>query len=1498
MEYKDESVNAICQGFDISLANDLHPPGKFRFLRNVRVLTDGVLEGRKNLQIGFNIGSGGFGIPHTIKTLIDESNGNKIYLLGVADKIFVGNGLGPLLLPAVAGVSGNPLSIVEFRPDDAIQPFLYCADTNKLFKIGADGSVSDIGLDAPALPLLAFIDEPNNKIIDECGDATVGDWNNLTGTAGVPTTLFRINTTIQAIVVDNTTPGFISIVPTAFTASIQEGAIISLNGTENSIIESVISAGIASTTIEQIVYDDNIGLTGPCTIVLTSAPPELTFNSILKLNGTEYVRVLNVVAGQDGSVAIETSTVGTFAATNTVEGFASFRCYANLAHVVTDTVITKAIQTVITASGLSSITKVHAFDFMSTAEGPLSLADFFHASMVTNDPSLITEIQIQVDVDSTTNDFAHNYYFYSISPNFLLGAQTQTIPTISALQQAIQRQQLLNQSAFNQFTAGRPLPADTGPEVVFPFVEPTIPAIVGGVGQGPLGMNQWNEILIPLNAFTKVGTDTTRSLKDIKAIRISVNCTAGCTVLLDSLWVGGGTEVDSQSDPQLFPYNYVYSFRDPDTKVFSNWSPALRNAIEVGRTGVVLQVDPTVAALYPNTYVIDFGRFGGTQTTFRYLGTVKNDGSTFLDNVSDIDIADNQVITRDNTIGSPVFDYYKPFPLVDSPKKGTCNVVGTKFQWVTGDKLKTSYVDGTIIKIDGKVNSFYGPPSSDEIVSLVKNVDNLVGVTFEIDSPLMEGQPLPIFFGPFGDGTSSLVFFAAGNPLAAGTLYWTDGNSADTSSNTNNLEITGPAEPIIGGVIHDSYPFVYTRKRSFTILPSFTNGFLQFIARENATNRGLFSKDTICSNGDYIYTVSENGDGIYRTQGSGIPENITTSAFNSMFIHNGVAPTQDIDVGFSQLLSPPDWSSIEDIRLFALDEFIIFRYKIIAGSTQCMIYDTRIENWISNDIYTVDIGCFVKDANSPTIWIGCGEGEIRTYSDGDTSEGANSLFIVNTYASNSGDPRNRKRYAELALDIVEMGTYFAQVSFDNDASFFPFPTVFVGSGTGLRTQRILDINGGVGIDAINMAFSMSWTLTKRNKLYGYTSSFIPLPEERFNKALDFDDVGIIGNKYFLGLTIKADTGGINKTAIIEDSDGNQLGTIILNHVSDETKTYPVLAPFYAHAVRLIFDAEQALIKWSYWQHQWIAVPDVEFAALTTNFDDVGQIGDKFFKGFTLDAITSGIVNLSIYGDNVLKQVIPINHAGRIQKSYAFTTPFIASIMQIIPDTPLHNEKIQYIFDKYPELVAVPTTWDNGGDNGLYPKWYQGFRLFADTNGLDVHLEIQGDSEQVLETIVVNHNLPSAKDYWFQVPHISHIIRAVPNPLEPLRNFMMEWIFDRESPLAEVWETQETTHDLPGFQTVKRVGLSMVSNADVTLTVTIDGVAQIYTYPSTSMANRKNYSYLIPVKGKQFKYRVESSQPFRLYLKNCEILVRSWEQSDGYKIVNPFGEISRENGARI
>lgn len=1178
-EILKEHQKMICTGMAFGVVNDLQVKGKFNFLQNIRILKEGEISARPRLNTYLSFSRADTQeVPHSIKVIIDELSNSFNRIVGVGTEIWSGNGI--LLTQIDTGYSGKPLALFDFRPEQAISAYCYIGDANKFRKISINDEISDVGIDPPTLPLTWKLSAPNRKIVDEIDIGSDTDWDHLTGNASAPTLEDRLDTTIDIYVSDeNSGPCYASIIPTTFTSDIQKGMILELNGADTIFVEEIIPAAI-DTTIASIIYE--IGTNGECTIVLAISSTNVVRNSILYLNSTEYVRVEDVTMDDKGIPSIKTTTVGTIAAGNTVLGKPSFRFYDTVGGYSNgDTIKAQSLKSVISASGISSLTRTFNIDLLSTASRALTMDDIFHISMQISDISKLTEIQIQFDIDETTNDFTKNYFYGVINPNFFLGSADQTTPTLSVIQQALQRTELIKQgvrqqNVFNHSNRGLP---DYMSEITSnmaqwqgygsdfgPVFDDTLPG--GAIPQTALGSNQWTEIFLRLGDLKRVGSDNSKTLKDIKAIRISIVTTDALDIFFDSLWVGGADALDNSQG--FLKYNYIWRLRNPTTGEPSNWSPPIRTGIKITRGTTELEFPTVITSNYPPEYVIDIARYGGTLNDFRILGTLSNDGSSYIDESSDGLIADNQLAGRKEGNTNAVFDYYKPFAFIDVPKRGTCDVNGTIFKWKTGDKLNTSYPRGTLITIKGKTNWFYTNPSSTgaanaaEKIELEKDMGALVDVEFECLEPLLTGQPLSTILGPFGEGNFGLFYFG----LREGTLYWLDGNSPGTMSDLNSREITSPSEPLIAGVMYDGLPYVWTSRKSFQIIPSYDGEQFSFIGRENANSRGLFSQWAITAGRDYIYHLTENADGIVRIQGNGNPQYITEGISN-LFYNNGKAPSVSQLVDGTEIF-PPDFTLIEHLRFFAVRDYVFFRFRDTQGKDRCLVFDEKSNDWISYDVYINDKinGIYFEEKESSSVILAGIPDGVAQFSNTGIYEVLQLAKVV-PFTFDGGDSETIKEFKEEVLSADE-GTLGLTVRnyYNNGDSNDPFITI-AGDVSHKRKRFINSLQDidGIGVLARNITPIFEWLVTSEVKLYENTIYFLSQSDEIVDLSGDVEFSGDIGERLWQGIVIRANTYGEDKQLDFYNDQGELKASVIINCDGFKTIAKSFDQPFISHTIK-------------------------------------------------------------------------------------------------------------------------------------------------------------------------------------------------------------------------------------------------------------------------------------------------------------------------------------------
>lgn len=213
-----------------------------------------------------------------------------------------------------------------------------------------------------------------------------------------------------------------------------------------------------------------------------------------------------------------------------------------------------------------------------------------------------------------------------------------------------------------------------------------------------------------------------------------------------------------------------------------------------------------------------------------------------------------------------------------------------------------------------------------------------------------------------------------------------------------------------------------------------------------------------------------------------------------------------------------------------------------------------------------------------------------------------------------------------------------------------------------------------------------------------------------------------------------------------------------------------------------------------------------------------------------------------------------------------------------------------------------TDWNALGSAGA--KFVQGVIIHANTFGADKLVEVQYDGGQVALTLTINHNGEIARAYplaavgW--TPFIAHLVRLVGADDVPWQLYdpQTTWVYEPSPELATEWMTQPTSHDLPGYFSVRDMLIGHQSTAPLTLVVSYDGVGQAYTIAPSGGVYRRDYISLAVGKGRAVQYQWTSPEPFALFKRDMSVRVQGWGLSGGYQSMNPFGGPSRASGADI
>jgi hypothetical protein len=207
-----------------------------------------------------------------------------------------------------------------------------------------------------------------------------------------------------------------------------------------------------------------------------------------------------------------------------------------------------------------------------------------------------------------------------------------------------------------------------------------------------------------------------------------------------------------------------------------------------------------------------------------------------------------------------------------------------------------------------------------------------------------------------------------------------------------------------------------------------------------------------------------------------------------------------------------------------------------------------------------------------------------------------------------------------------------------------------------------------------------------------------------------------------------------------------------------------------------------------------------------------------------------------------------------------------------------------------------TDWDNAGTPGN--KFFQGFQIVCDTLNVTKTLAVRdGDAlvfhdfvsdNSALTTNQVKANGQQTVTCSFVTPFRAHFARVEPQDLNTWRLFGVSFIAEPTPEAAMNWITQPTSHGLPGYQHCRQMLFAYNAPSQVIFSLTLDGVAQVYTLPATTGYQK----VLIPfaaVKGLVFQYGATSAQPFQIWREDLEWFVRSWGDAGPYRSIKMIGD---------
>ena len=992
-------------GIKTNSSPDSMPPGKYPYAQNIRAYTDNSIRTRPGQTQKF----------HGVRAFTDI----RAYTVLLTDDLprFLAHDAQSFVYldnsTLVENMSGATFgaSMIPFRPNQSPSPYMYIANGLNYRKYSAPVAnvvtPSNVGIKEPQVAPDATLSNFSQGVFSSSNPTWVAG-----GTAGAAANGTRVSDTVGAVRPDPApapAAGLVNSIQVASAKSYQKLMPITIHG-QGLVVQDVFPPLIAVLDISAIRYFT--GSTGRCIIVpanlgagpgsggqssiyLQNILATLRRGSLIKI-AAEIVFVWSVTVGPDNTIAIETSTTSTHTTADTITGVPAISVIGG-APSPGDAISATDVTYTVTA-GIGTQTSSAALGNPFTLLGvSFQSDDYLTIGVIVDNLANLVEAKFLIDVSDGL--FTHDFYYYTFRPSDIASAVANSATQLANLQTVTQRTLIDEERGIgskNQIQTSTALQ-------LYP------------------GNSQWTQLVFPLSALTRVGNDQTKSLQNVVKVQFLWNALGNLTVGTADFWVIGGFQPDV-SDIGA-PYRYRVRPRSSVTGAVGNPSPATRYGVNPRRTSVAVALPSAAYDTQIDTW--DVYRYGGSITSWRFVGQTASTSSFFTDNYDDAAVQAGDALD---------FDNFEPWPSIDVPLSVTATAVVGTVAAVTipspANQNVLRFLPGTLVRVGGQnVYTLWTRPTlisgTSYLFQFLENAGAGTNVPVSIYEPLLARQFLPYMWGPDAAGT----IFAAGDQLRAGTLYFAKNNNPDSAPDSYNIEITPPSEPLLGGEVLDGLSFVASSNRWWALYPQPDNPTQRYAVIQQPFIRGLAAPFAHCNDGRSIYWWAE--DGIYSSsQGS-----LTDADLFNLFPHDGVAG--ETIIYLTATIPPPDYSRTATFRLAYNNGYLYATYQNSIAQYVNLVCHLATMAW-SVDVYNSPISVFYSaeqqsgtvlsgNALYPDLLMGNVQGYVATQQDlADDINGAVSNVgipcIIGTHEESGGDVRAPKQWGDLFLDATPAAT--------------------------------------------------------------------------------------------------------------------------------------------------------------------------------------------------------------------------------------------------------------------------------------------------------------------------------------------------------------------------------------------------------------------------------------------------------------------------------------------
>lgn len=425
--------------------------------------------------------------------------------------------------------------------------------------------------------------------------------------------------------------------------------------------------------------------------------------------------------------------------------------------------------------------------------------------------------------------------------------------------------------------------------------------------------------------------------------------------------------------------SYAFTYYASGTGAESNPSPSSDPQI----TPVLDNIVTPTYSTDPQVDKVNYYRQDAGLASYTYVGSGPNTNppTAIIDSLSDLAAASNRQLEYDN---------FEPVPSIDLPRSGTCTVSGGTITRTSGDLFDVRWLAGTVILIGAPPP--FGTPVTPQVAytliarptsntqMTIPGVPDGVDLLWNISEPILAAQPLAYIAGP----TDNINYaFGVGDPNRPGTLYWCKGSNLDAWPDTNQQDVTDPSEPLVNVILSYGIGVLHSIKRAWFIYPNFFNALATVTGTQGSTwtlratsiNRGLFIPRCLAveGGGRYFFRVD---DGIHFSNGGAASQSITDDDLYPLFVHEGSTPASVTRNGVT--IYPPDDSKPQKQKFGAVNGYLYYDHYGTDGLPHTWVYDIRAKGFIWDTYSVAPTAHAMNEGESEQgTLVGCVDGTLR-----------------------------------------------------------------------------------------------------------------------------------------------------------------------------------------------------------------------------------------------------------------------------------------------------------------------------------------------------------------------------------------------------------------------------------------------------------------------------------------------------------------------------------------